>query len=191
MVYIGIGAGSFILGYLHDLAEVHKHIFVKNVLGMTSFVLFAFSTAMLCIKSPLFVLPDFPSKAAWLFFGVFALLFFYSASLELILRQKVGDGKGRRLVTTGTYALTRHPSAIWSILAIGFLILATRSVYLLWAWPVWTVMELVWVWLQDRFFLPSMYPGYSQYRQKTPMLVPTQESLKEFLTVVWQLPGKH
>ena len=110
-----------------------------------------------------------------------ACLFFYSVFLELMLKKNVKEQEAKRLVTTGTYALTRHPSAIWSILAIGFLVLASKSVHLLWAWPIWTVMELFWVWLQDKFFLLSLYPEYRQYREKTPMLVPTRESIREFL----------
>lgn len=187
MLYITLGAFSFLLGYLHDLAEVQKRFIAKKILGPLSFILFVFSIVMLCIRSPRLTLPEYVSIVAWPFFGIFALLFVYSVFLEIRLNRPLAAGKEKKLVTTGTYALTRHPSAIWSVLAISFLVLASKSMYLLLALPLWTVMELIWVWLQDRFFLPSIFQDYVQYRIETPMLIPTKESVKQCLTSL-QLP---
>ena len=182
MFYIAVGGFSFILGYLRDLADVRNRVVIKKVLGLASISLAIFSTVMLSIRSPLLPLPHFLSLAAWPVFGVFALLFVYSVYIEIQLSQSRQDSKEKRLVTTGTYALSRHPTFLWSVLAMGFLVLATRSQYLLIAWPLWSILELVWVWLQDRFFLPATFAEYDQYRQSTPMLVPTGKSLRRCLT---------
>ncbi len=184
MLYIALGAFSFLLGYLHDLAEVRKRVIAKKILGPLSFILFVLSLVMLCTRSPRLILPEFVSIAAWPFFGIFALLFSYSVFLELQINRALAAGKEKKLVTTGTYALTRHPSALWSVLAIGFLVLASKSAYLLLAFPLWSVMELIWVWLQDRYILPSIYQDYIQYRIKTPMLIPTKESVKQCLATL-------
>jgi hypothetical protein len=37
------------------------------------------------------------------------------------------------------------------------------------------------VWVQDRVYFPELFPGYSQYRHETPMLIPTRESITKCL----------
>ncbi len=175
------------LGYLYDVADVHNYAIIKRILGPVVAGLFTFSTIMLCINSPSFSMPLAVSLAAWLFSGLFALLFLYSAFIETAPVQQVQGNKKRVLVTSGTYALSRHPTAIWSILAISFLTIASRSIYLLLSLPLWIIMELLWIWLQDRFFLPAIFPGYQSYRNRTPMLIPTKKSLKQCLAS-FQMP---
>jgi hypothetical protein len=50
------------------------------------------------------------------------------------------------------------------------------------ATPVWMTVDVIVVYIQDRFFFDHMYPGYPAYRLATPMLVPNWHSLARFAT---------
>jgi hypothetical protein len=56
-------------------------------------------------------------------------------------------------------------------------VLVSRSRLLLVATPVWLFMDVLYVWVQDRFFFWRMFPGYEQYKKKTPVLIPTPTSI--------------
>jgi protein-S-isoprenylcysteine O-methyltransferase Ste14 len=84
---------------------------------------------------------------------------------------------GEKLVKTGTYALVRHPGVLWFGLLLFSLVLISRSQLLLVAAPVWLVIDVLYAWVQDRFFFERMFPGYGAYRAETPMFIPTRRSI--------------
>jgi protein-S-isoprenylcysteine O-methyltransferase Ste14 len=105
-------------------------------------------------------------------------LLIYSLFIEIPFKQTYTmSGVGDRLVKTGTYALTRHPGVLWLGLFLLALLAVSRSRLLLIAAPLWFALDLLLVWVQDRFYFPRMFPGYSQYRRETPMLIPTRSSI--------------
>ena len=85
------------------------------------------------------------------------------------------------LVTTGTYALVRHPTVAWYALLMFSLLLAFQAKPLLLALPLWIALDVLWVALQERLGLGKVLPGYEQYRQTTPMLIPNRRSVAVFL----------
>ena len=104
---------------------------------------------------------------SWVFTILFNLVHIYSIFIEIPFQQTyVEGGVGDELVTTGTYALTRHPGVLWMTLAMIFLVLATRSRLLAIAFPIWSLMNLGWVGLQDAFYFEKVFPGYAQYKRK-------------------------
>jgi protein-S-isoprenylcysteine O-methyltransferase Ste14 len=84
---------------------------------------------------------------------------------------------GDKLVKTGTYALVRHPGVLWFGLFLLALVGVSRSKLLLIAAPLWFLLDVLWVWIQERFYFNQMFPGYEQYKRETPMLIPTRESI--------------
>ena len=58
------------------------------------------------------------------------------------------------------------------------LLLVSCSHLLLWAGPIWLGLDVLVVWMQDRFTLPRQFPDYAEYRQQTPMLLPTMTSVR-------------
>ncbi|MEE9201566.1 MAG: hypothetical protein V3U31_00030, partial [Dehalococcoidia bacterium] len=105
-------------------------------------------------------------------------LFIYSVFVEIPLAAYLLRGSVPRLVNTGTYALCRHPGVLWAAALFVGLILVSRSTKLLVAAPVWLALDVLWVWMQDKFFFPRLIPGYKEYQGQTPMLWPNRRSLK-------------
>ena len=58
----------------------------------------------------------------------------------------------------------------------GFLWLFTGRMTVLWACLAWTAMDVLHVWVQDRFFFPRSIDGYREYQNATPFLIPDARS---------------
>jgi hypothetical protein len=80
--------------------------------------------------------------------------------------------------------LTRHPGILWYALGLISLILISQRQLILLAAPIWLLMDVLYVWLQDRFFFPRMFPDYPRYQRETPMLIPNRTSIARCLTTL-------
>ena len=126
----------------------------------------------------------------WSLLPVSGLLLAYSLFLELPFSQTYRSaGTGSSLVTTGTYALVRHPTVPWYALVLLSLLLVFRSELLLVAIPIWLALDIIWVFFQERLLLRGVFPEYASYRRTTPMLIPTRRSLKACLQSLRQVGG--
>jgi protein-S-isoprenylcysteine O-methyltransferase Ste14 len=111
---------------------------------------------------------------------------FYSIMVEIPFRKGwVERGHTDELVTTGTYALTRHPGVLWFTIAVLASAVATRSRRLLWAAPVLIAADVAHVAFQERFVLRTVFgAAYERYQRETPFVVPTPKSAGRFLRTV-------
>ena len=135
---------------------------------------------------------EFPTAVVWLGWVLLPVaggLLVYSLFLEIpftnaYLRPPNALREGGELVTTGTYALTRHPGVLWYTLLVFALVLVSGSRDMLVGAPVWVAMDVVWVVLQDRVFFPRIFSRYREYARTTPMLIPTRGSLAACLATL-------
>lgn len=128
-------------------------------------------------------LPQGAAPLGWVLAVAGGALLIYSVFIEIPLIQRrqaraQGAAMGPRLVTTGTYALSRHPGFLWLLLcALGLILLWNRVNGLaLLAW--WLLLDLIVILIQDRVIFPRVFPGYAQYQAVTPMLIPTPSSIR-------------
>jgi protein-S-isoprenylcysteine O-methyltransferase Ste14 len=178
IIVITAGILAFALDSLFDWVSVRGVAKVKPVIALIFWGLhgFAFFVALWQVEK--FEFPTALSILGWIALPIFVYLLVYSLILELPMRETYSvAGVSGRLVKTGTYALTRHPGAIWYVLGMISLLLASRSVVLLALVPVWSILEILHVIVQDRLVFVKMFPEYSQYQRETPMLIPTRRSL--------------
>ena len=144
--------------------------------------LLLYATTMVCLTSERFWLPGWLQGVGWVLLPGSALLLFYSLFVELPFSATYRNSHDTpHLVTTGTYALVRHPTVAWYALFIVSLLLAFQAKPLLLALPLWIALDVLWVVLQERLVLGKVLPGYEQYRQATPMLIPNRRSVAVFL----------
>jgi len=193
MLYILLGCLGFIVFYLFDFVSLKGGRRLKWFVFLSGLALMGISFTKIYFAPDKFYIPSLISRLSWLLAVLFLLLFIYSNFIEIPFKKTYADkGVGDELVRTGTYALTRHPGVLWTTLAMIFLVLATKSRLLAFAFPALTAMNLGWVWLQDKFYLDRMFPGYGGYRKETPMLIPTRRSLRRCLRTmgrrnIWQI----
>lgn len=183
---LGVLAFGLAIGY--DIANLARRYHLKIVVQISVSVLF-----LLALGSAI-CHPDKMSMPGWIvalggtLSGLGMVLLAYSLGIELSFRRTylTAEAPGQ-LVTTGTYALTRHPGVLWLGLWLLGLALVSRSRVLLLAGPLWLATDIFYVWLQDRYFFPRQFPDYGRYQSQTPMLWPTRASIKRCLaTLPWQ-----
>ncbi len=107
------------------------------------------------------------------------LLALYTVLVEIPLWQKRNAGQASALVTMGTYAACRHPG-FWgtSLFVLGLSVLVPAPH--MWVLAVtWFLLELIVVFVQDRWIFPTMFPEYKKYQQCVPFLLPTRHSLRK------------
>jgi len=182
MAYVLLGVLGFLIGYSLELRSVQKLPGAKPILGTVACGLLALSMGMAALHGGRLWLPSWLSALGGGILPAALFLLVHSLFLELPFRGTyIGPGQGPRLVTTGTYALVRHPTVLWYGLLLLSLLLLTRSQLLLMALPLWIALDILWVVLQERSSLPRAFPGYQHYRQATPMLIPNSQSMRACL----------
>jgi protein-S-isoprenylcysteine O-methyltransferase Ste14 len=183
MEYIVLGIGGFLVAYLFDLVSLRKIPYGKQAIELMAICLALYAHIMVCIRGERLSLPFGLSYVGWPLFGLASLAMIYSLFLEIpFKRTYVAEGTGNKLVTTGTYALARHPGVLWYALLLISLILISQRQLILLAAPIWLLMDVLYVWLQDRSFVPRMFPDYRRYQRETPMLIPNRTSITRCLT---------
>ena len=187
MLYIAIGALGFTVIHLFDLVALKGVPRVKPVIWAAGSGLLIFSLVKICLWPDRLLLPAWLTGLGWGVLAVSAGLLIHSLFISLPFHKTyVATGVGDGLITTGFYALVRHPGVIWFTLLMLSLILVSGSRLALIAAPVFIALDIVLVIIQDKFVFNRMFKGYDGYRQETPMLLPSRRSVNAFLRSIRQ-----
>jgi protein-S-isoprenylcysteine O-methyltransferase Ste14 len=179
MGYIALGVLAFIIAGFFDVAALRGWRYVKQVAGLGTILVWGYACWRLLRVSPRFPFPVAVAWLGWPLLVISVLLIIYSLFVDVPFHETYAEsGVGDRLVTTGTYALCRHPGVLWTVLFFVALILVSRAEFLLLAGPIWLLVDVLHVWMQDVYFFPRMFPGYRHYQQETPMLLPTPNGVR-------------
>jgi len=116
--------------------------------------------------------------------GLIALAFLALLIYTLFFAIPVGasyarPGEKRNVCTTGVYALCRHPGVLW--FAGLYLCLRPAAGLPLSDVIVYCGLNVLLVWVEDRFVFPGLLEGYAGYQAKTPFLIPNGGSLRAYL----------
>jgi protein-S-isoprenylcysteine O-methyltransferase Ste14 len=176
-----LGAASFLLVFWVDVVSLRGLRVLKPVLWAASIALFVSGLVLAVLEPGRFGLPASISVVGWALAALSAVLLVYSLFLEIPFASAyIRKGKPSRLVTSGTYALCRHPGVLWLALFLAGAFLASGSLWVLAALPVWVGLDVLYVFLQEKlFFIPLFGADYREYRGRVPMLVPTSRSARE------------
>ncbi len=187
MIYIVLGSLGFLTIHLLDIVSMKRIPGIKPLALLVGNGLLVFSIIMVCLAPDKLSLPVWSTWLGWGLLPVFLFMLIYSLFINLPFgKTYVATGVGGRLVTSGLYALVRHPWMHWLILFLLALILVSRSSLLLIALPIWVLLDILLVAIQDRFFLGRMFAGYDNYRRQTPMLIPNRRSISAFINSLKQ-----
>jgi protein-S-isoprenylcysteine O-methyltransferase Ste14 len=191
MLYIIIGAIGFVVVHIFDLVALKRIPRLKPIVWCIGSGLLIYSLVMIC-RYPVKI--ELPAWSIWLGWGVLAVsafLLIHSLFVSLPFRKTYVDaGVGDKLVKTGLYALVRHPGILWFPLFMISLIPISRSSLLLIAAPTFIALDIVLVFIQDKFIFGRMFRGYERYRRETPMLLPNRKSVGAFLRSLRQVKSQ-
>lgn len=176
------GVLAYSIAFFFDWVSMKSKPRVKTIMVVAFLGLHGYGLYAALWRAEQFWIPPALSIVGWIMLPVFAFLLFYSLVVELPSgRTYSRAGVSGQLVKTGTYALTRHPAVLWYILALTSLVLVTRSMALLVAASVWSILNVIYAVVQDKVFFVKMFAGYRQYQKETPMLIPTCKSMGIFV----------
>ena len=179
MIYIAIGILGFLVLHLCDIVALKRIPVVKPLIWILGSGLLVYSGIIMWLKSDRLLFPEWSTWLGWGLLLVSAFLLFYSLFINLPFRKTyVATGVGDELVTTGLYALVRHPWVYGFALALISFILVSKSSLLLIASPIFILLNIPLIVVQDRFFFDRMFSGYDRYRKETPMLIPNRNSIR-------------
>lgn len=183
MIYITLGILGFIIVHLFDIVSLKRvPSGAKPCVWAIGSGLLVYSLIMLSLQSNTLPLPIW---STWLGWGLLTLSFFlliYSLFVNLPFRKTyIASGVSDKLIKTGLYALVRHPWIHCFTLTLLSLVLVSKSSLLLIATPIWILLDILLVVVQDKFFFGRMFEGYDSYRRETPMLLPNRKSVNAFI----------
>ena len=179
MLYIAMGCLGFLIIHLFDIVSLKRWTKgLKPITWILGSGLLLYALAMTCLQSGKLPSPIWSTWLGWALLIISLPLLIYSLFINLPFRKTyIATGVGDKLITTGLYALVRHPWIHWFILLLLSLILVSRSSLLLIASLIWILLNILLVIIQDKFFFGRMFSGYDQYRKETPMLLPNRKSI--------------
>lgn len=187
MIYITVGCLGFLIIHLFDIVSLKRLTGAKPFTWILGSGLLVYALVIACLQSDKLLLPTWSSWLGWALLSTSFLLLLYSLFFNLPFRKTyIATGVGDKLIRTGLYALVRHPGVDWFILLLFSLVLVSKSSLLLIAAPIFILLDIVLVVVQDKFFLGRMFDSYESYRQETPMLVPNRQSLNAFVNSLKQ-----
>lgn len=181
MKYILFGVLGFGLVFLFDWLSLRRLPLLKPLTWVVALALVVYAVVKLSLEAPKLSLPTFTIPLGFCLLIVSTCLLVYSLFIEIPFVATYVSVGTTKLVTSGTYALVRHPWVIWLSLAFVSLFLIFPSTTLLLATLAWLGLNILHVCVQDRFLFPKMFPDYVDYQRRVPFLIPNRASLKACL----------
>lgn len=116
---------------------------------------------------------------------IICLLFFlsliYTLFFALPFEGTYVEQEKLKVYDQGVYALCRHPGILWFFGFYIFLAAALASIELGLAAILFSTMNLLYAWIQDKLIFPRTLSGYEAYQKKVPFLIPDKASFIESL----------
>ena len=181
MIQLCIALLGFALLFLGDYNSIKWHRGFLRPAFFLGFALIASAVGTdLSIAFYLGAVRNFDFVLLGLGFILFLALI-YCLFFAIPFRESYVDGQeNRKTYRGGVYGLCRH-SGVWCFgaMLLCFGIAALPSA-LLWRGMLYTVLNVIYSWLQDKYIFPKVFCDHGDYCGEVPFLIPTSESLHRF-----------
>lgn len=108
-------------------------------------------------------------------FGALIYCLFFALPFQETYIDQAG---GRRVYDGGVYALCRHPGVLCFFAMYLFLGLAALPSRLLCHGMIFSLLNVLYAWFQDRVTFPKCFSDYEDYRKRVPFMIPTKDSVR-------------
>lgn len=180
MSYIIMGTLAFFLFILYDINSVTLKLRPLRAAFFLGCILLAVATVGI-VSSAWSEMSGYPVRiAAFSTLTVlFLLLLAYTLFIAIPFQDTyINSNKLPKTCTTGIYALSRHPGVLWFIGFYFSLWLAFSGSLLLLAAILFSLFDLVYIIVQDRWIFIKTFADYGDYKKSTPFLIPNLNSLR-------------
>lgn len=179
MIWICIGCISFPLFILYDMNQIKSNsTYMKPLFLIGLTVLFSVTLKLSATVFESDYSVGFLTVAVFcLLAGLNLLLLVYTLFFAIPFQEAYVEGSKQKICKEGVYALCRHPGVIFLAGFYLFLGLALGRPMMLLAGLCFSVLNLLYVWIQDLYIFPALFEGYEEYRQEAPFLIPSRVSM--------------
>lgn len=184
MVYFWIGIFVFGLYILYDINSVlwnhrlfHCSFFVGTLLLAGATV---YQTADAALEGQIgtHVFPALTAAAVFLVLLIYTLFF----ALPFEVTYVKPESEKAKVYDKGMYALCRHPGVLWLFLFYLCLGSAFAPSELWKTGLFYSLLDLLYVIVQDLWTFPHSFADYGGYQKKTPFLIPDRKSIRRALS---------
>jgi len=183
MIYLGLGVFGFILLLLFDICSLTEKSIIKYFFAISGFGLIIISSAFL-LRLNSDITFSFSIRIFSLTIAILSLLLLiYSVFIE-VGKNTYQYKNESKLITTGTYALSRHPGVLWFLFVYLFGAVYFQNYFILYAGLIWTGINIIYVSIQERFIFTKLFDNYGSYIETTPMFLPSSKSLERCITTL-------
>jgi protein-S-isoprenylcysteine O-methyltransferase Ste14 len=180
MLVLGLGCLSFVIFILYDFNQIRANLlWLKPLFLIGTALLVAVSCWMVAIPH------EADYKVSFIVFVLFLvlaivnlILLIYTLFFAIPFYQAYVEGNKQDLCREGIYSLSRHPGVLFLFAFYLFLGISLGKPIIITAAFVFTLMNLGYAYLQDRYFFPKSFVGYENYRTTTNFVVPSINSIK-------------
>jgi protein-S-isoprenylcysteine O-methyltransferase Ste14 len=180
MFLILLGVAGFGLLLAADFCGIRKYCKRQNLLAFFGTSLIVISSIIILYSGRTFDL----AFALRLMFGLLGLVFLAILIYSVLIEVKSDTPVEKNLVTTGTYALSRHPGVLWLFCYYVFGSFFFGNIDILIAGVVWTFVNVIYVIVQENFVFNKIFKNYQQYKETTPMLLPNFKSIRRCINTL-------
>ncbi len=176
------GCLAFFFWLMFDLNKLTLRFKILNISFAIGMLLLAYSTIGILLNGYQHINIPIVVRVIALILAVLSfLLLIYVLFYALPFDKTYKGTQKNQVIATGMYALCRHPGAIWFFFFYIFLWLASSINIMLAAAIIWPLLNIIYVYIQDKWILPHTLFGYDQYQKNVPFLVPSFNSLKDWI----------
>jgi len=180
MLFILSGAVGFLLMLGSDLLGIKKYNVAQSLLAFFGTLIIVCSSILILIEGKTYQM----DLGLRILFGAIGLIFLFFLVYSVFIEVKKNRRRNNQLVTSGTYALSRHPGVLWLFFYYVFGSLFFANVDILIAGIVWSLINVIYVVIQEKVIFTRIFSNYENYKEETPMLLPTMSSIKKCLVTL-------
>jgi protein-S-isoprenylcysteine O-methyltransferase Ste14 len=187
-----LGILGFFIVHLSDYISLKRIPLLKPIVWILGCGVLIYALVKICGMSEKFSFPVWLVGLGWFLLTMSLIALFYSLFINLPFRKTyIRRGFGDKLIKTGFYTIVRHPGVPFFIIFMLTLLIISGSKELLIVAPIYILVDILLVIVQDKIFFPRMFTGYVIYQQETPMLVPNRRSINAFIQSLRQTKTKN
>jgi len=180
MLFILSGAIGFLFMLGSDLVGIKKNNVAQSLLAFFGTIIIVSSSVGILLVGNTYQL----DVGLRVLFGAIGLVFLFFLIYSVLIEVKKNKAESNQLVTSGTYALSRHPGVLWLFFYYVFGSLSFANTDILIAGIVWSLINVIYVIVQEKVIFTRIFSNYEIYKKETPMLLPTRSSIKKCLVTL-------
>lgn len=181
MLIILLGCLSFLIFIIYDINQIKgNYTWIKAFFPIGSLII-SWATILMIIKpfnSDITVYPI--TTVTFISLSVISfLLLIYTLFFAIPFYNAYVVGAKQKLCTVGVYSLCRHPGVLFFGFFYLFLSIGLGKPFVLLAGAIFTFVNVMYVYLQDKYFFPKTFHDYYSYKENTNFLLPSKQSFKK------------